>query len=158
MSHRIVLLHAVAVLSVALAACKPAGDAAPSAGKPADTGAPASTPSPPAAAKPAPIDPARMASGFRAVGNEPGWTAQVAPGDAPALHAEVDYGERKFDIAPATRLPDGWSGKAADGTSLVLKVEQKTCRDVMSGEAFEAVATLTVAERTYDGCGNFSPN
>ncbi|MBF6024618.1 hypothetical protein [Lysobacter niastensis] len=154
MSHRIVLLHAVAAVSLALAACKQGDEATPpSPAKPADAPAPAAT-----TAKAPPPDAARMASGFRAIGNEPGWTAQVAPGDAPALHAEVDYGERKFDIAPATRLPDGWSGKAADGTSLMLKVELKTCRDVMSGQAFEAVATLTVAERTYDGCGNFGPN
>src|SRR5574339_79772 len=47
------------------------------------------------------------------------------------------------------------TGKAADGTAIVLKFERKTCQDSMSGQAFEAAATLTVGDRSYEGCGNF---
>ena len=98
-----------------------------------------------------------MDSGFRAIGQEPGWMAQVSAGARPSLHAEVDYGERKFDIAPANLLADGWSGKASDGTVIVMKIERRTCQDSMSGQKFEVAATLTVGDRSYEGCGNFNP-
>lgn len=96
-------------------------------------------------------------TGFRATGNEPGWMAQVTPGASPNLHAEIDYGERKFDISPVSEQADGWTGKSADGTAIVLKFERRTCRDSMSGQAFEVAATLTVGDRSYEGCGNFNP-
>lgn len=91
---------------------------------------------------------------FRATGNEPGWLA-VVDGDTPGLQVEVDYGERRFDVAAPTAGADGWSGKAADGTDVKLSFQRTTCQDDMSGEAFEAKAMLTVGTRQYHGCGNF---
>ncbi|WP_295568109.1 MliC family protein [uncultured Stenotrophomonas sp.] len=91
---------------------------------------------------------------FRASGNEPGWLA-VVDGDAPGLQVEVDYGERRFDVAKPTEGADGWSGKASDGTDVKLSFQRTTCQDDMSGEAFEAKAMLTVGTRQYHGCGNF---
>ncbi len=92
---------------------------------------------------------------FRATGNEPGWLA-VVDGDAPGLQVEVDYGERRFDVAQPTRGADGWSGKASDGTDVKLSFQRTTCQDDMSGEAFEAKVNLTIGTRQYHGCGNFS--
>lgn len=94
------------------------------------------------------------AAAFRATGNEPGWLA-VVDGDTPGLQVEVDYGERRFDVAAPTAGADGWSGKAADGTDVKLSFQRTTCQDDMSGEAFEAKAMLTVGTRQYHGCGNF---
>jgi uncharacterized membrane protein len=92
---------------------------------------------------------------FLATGNEPGWIARVARGDRPTLHAEVDYGERKVDVANLRASPDGWRGTASDGTRVALTFERKACRDSMSGRAFETTVTLQVGSRTYDGCGEF---
>lgn len=91
---------------------------------------------------------------FRATGNEPGWLA-VVDGDMPGLQVEVDYGERRFDVAKPTQGADGWSGKASDGTDVKLSFQRTTCQDDMSGQAFEAKAMLTVGTRQYHGCGNF---
>lgn len=91
---------------------------------------------------------------FRAVGNEPGWLA-VVDGDAPGLQVEVDYGERRFDVAKPTAGVDGWVGKAADGTDIKLSFQRTTCQDDMSGESFDAKAMLAVGTRQYHGCGNF---
>lgn len=152
MTPRIDTTAAVLVFCAALAACKPGTDTAPS---------PAATPSDTASAAPAPpstaAPPGAVNTGFRATGNEPGWMAQVTADASPSLHAEVDYGERKFDISPVGQVADGWSGKSADGTAIVLKFERRTCQDSMSGQAFEAAATLTVGDRSYQGCGKFNP-
>lgn len=96
--------------------------------------------------------------GFRAIGNEPGWYVEVGRGEAPALHAELDYGERKLDIASVTPLDapvSGFRGTATDGTTAELRVTREPCNDGMSGEAFEASAELVVGDRTYKGCGAY---
>jgi uncharacterized membrane protein len=140
--------------SLALAACKPGTEApSPPDAKPSDTArAAAASPSTDTPADAVPRD-----TGFRATGNEPGWMAQITSGASPALHAEIDYGERKFDISPVSEQADGWTGKSADGTAIVLKFERRTCQDTMSGQSFEAVATLIVGDRSYEGCGKFNP-
>lgn len=91
---------------------------------------------------------------FRASGNEPGWLA-VVDGDRPGLQVEVDYGERRFEVARPTEGADGWVGKAADGTDIKLSFQRTGCQDDMSGEDFAAKAMLTVGTRQYHGCGNF---
>jgi uncharacterized membrane protein len=68
---------------------------------------------------------------------------------------EVDYGERRFDVAKPTEGADGWSGKASDGTDVKLSFQRTTCQDDMSGEAFDAKVNLTIGTRQYHGCGNF---
>ena len=80
-----------------------------------------------------------------------GWRSSS---DAPGLQVEVDYGERRFDVAQPTRGADGWSGKASDGTDVKLSFQRTTCQDDMSGEAFEAKVNLTIGTRQYHGCGN----
>ncbi len=94
---------------------------------------------------------------FRAVGNEPGWFVEVNPGDAPRLHATLDYGERKIEVTKVQALSGllGWAGRTADGTEVRLLVERAACQDGMSAELFEAKAELTVASQRYDGCGAF---
>lgn len=95
--------------------------------------------------------------GFRAVGNEPGWFAEVGMGEAPSLHAELDYGERMVDVGSLQPLSGllGYAGTAHDGASVRLVIERKSCSDGMSDATYPASATLTVGDRTYQGCGRF---
>ncbi len=94
---------------------------------------------------------------FRAVGQEPGWWVEIGAGDAYPLHAELDYGERKIDIARTQGISStpGYGAKMADGTDVVLRTKQETCSDAMSGERFETSARLTVGDKVYEGCGAY---
>jgi uncharacterized lipoprotein YbaY len=93
--------------------------------------------------------------GFRGIGTEPGWLVEVGRGESPALHAELDYGERKIDVARTRALADGFGGKTADGVAVALKIVRETCNDGMSDAAYPASMVLTVGGRTYHGCGRF---
>ena len=92
---------------------------------------------------------------FRAVGNEPGWLVEVGAGKAPSLHAELDYGERKLDVATAEATANGFRGRTGDGVDVALVATRKACQDDMSGQDFPATAELTVGDKTYRGCGRF---
>jgi putative lipoprotein len=94
---------------------------------------------------------------FRAVGNEPGWLVEVGPGDAPKLHAELDYGGKQVDVAQAMSLSGlmGYAGKAADGTKVRLVLERRECNDGMSDAKYPVNAMLDVGGTTYRGCGRF---
>lgn len=94
---------------------------------------------------------------FRAIGQEPGWWVEIGSGDSPPLHAELDYGERKIDVAHAHGISStpGFGGKTGDGTDVVLRTKSEPCSDVMSGETFESSATLAVGGKTYEGCGAY---
>lgn len=95
--------------------------------------------------------------GFRAVGNEPGWLVEIGMGEAPALHAELDYGQRRLDIAHAQPLDDGsgFGATAADGTRVELRIERGACSDGMSDLEYPASAELVVGTASYHGCGRF---
>lgn len=95
--------------------------------------------------------------GFRAVGNEPGWFVEVDMGEAPALRATLDYGERTVQVQRAGALSEGtgYRGKTTDGTPVELSIRHDECHDGMSGEQFEASAQLKVGDKQYQGCGAF---
>lgn len=94
---------------------------------------------------------------FRAIGQEPGWWVEIGSGDSPSLHAELDYGQRKIDIAHTQGISStpGFGGKTSDGIDVVLRTKLEPCSDAMSGEPFEASAELTVAGKVYQGCGAY---
>lgn len=92
---------------------------------------------------------------FRGIGTEPGWLVEVGRGESPMLRAELDYGDRKIDIARTEATPDGFRGSAADGTAVALVIARKSCNDGMSDATYPASATLTVDDKTYHGCGRF---
>ena len=56
------------------------------------------------------------------------------------MHAEVDYGETRFEIANPIENQTGLSGTGADGTQVALRFERVECIDNMSAEKFEARA------------------
>lgn len=93
--------------------------------------------------------------GFRGIGTEPGWQVEVGRGESPALRAELDYGERKIDVARTQASADGFRGITADGIAVSLKIARQTCSDGMSDVVYPASMTLTVADQTYHGCGRF---
>ena len=100
-------------------------------------------------------DAAARGIGFRAVGNEPGWFVEVGKGESPSLHATLDYGDREVIVAKVQPAGLGFTGKTADGTTVVLEIQRTRCQDGMSGEAFEATSQLLVGDKTYRGCGAF---
>ena len=93
---------------------------------------------------------------FRAVGNEPGWLVEIGSGDAPSLHAQLDFGSRKLDIASVQPIANngGWTGRSANGTEVRLAVEHKPCQDD-AGARFDVTAQLRAGGKTYTGCGAF---
>ena len=94
---------------------------------------------------------------FRGIGQEPGWWVEIGSGDSPALHAELDYGERKIDVARTQGISSthGYGGQLADGTAVVLRTWSESCSDAMSGERFDQRAELTVGDKAYQGCGAY---
>ena len=94
---------------------------------------------------------------FRGIGTEPGWMVEVGAGETPALHAELDYGERKVDVARAQMLSGllGYAGTSTTGAPVRLLLERKACSDGMSDEAYPVEARLEVGDKAYTGCGRF---
>lgn len=94
---------------------------------------------------------------FRAVGQEPAWVVELKEGDH--ITALLDYG------ATSLLLPTPEGQNAPDGTltydattdtdHLTLAIKTKVCVDVMSGESHPAIVTLTVNDKTYNGCGDW---
>jgi uncharacterized membrane protein len=40
-----------------------------------------------------------------------------------------------------------------NGSTIVVQIDGKTCRDSMSGEGFESTVVVTLNDKTYHGCG-----
>lgn len=93
---------------------------------------------------------------FRAVGNEPGWLVEVGRGEAPSLHAQLDFGSRKLDVAQVQPRADGtgWTGRTANGMQVELTTQRKPCQDP-AGATFDITAQLRAGGKTYSGCGAF---
>lgn len=107
--------------------------------------------------EPSPWDEAKSRGiGFRAIGNEPGWLVEVGQGEAPALHAELDYGARKVDVEHAQPMAHdaGFHGKTASGLKVELRIDRSACRDDADVK-YEATAVLAVGGQEYKGCGAF---
>lgn len=94
---------------------------------------------------------------FRGVGQEPGWYVEVDDGDAPKLHAMLDYGERTLDVATTEPMGNdqGYRGAAGDGTEVIVRTLDGPCFDGMSGHRFPVKVELTVGDKTYSGCGAY---
>jgi uncharacterized lipoprotein YbaY/uncharacterized membrane protein len=94
-------------------------------------------------------------SAFRGIGTEPGWAVEVGGGATPRLFADLDYGERKVEVTQARKTADGYAGTSADGLNVSLTTKKEPCSDGMSDTEYPASAVLTVAGKTYRGCGRF---
>jgi putative lipoprotein len=91
---------------------------------------------------------------FRGVGQEPGWTVEIAP--EREVRAVLDYGERTLTApAPRTTHEGGrtvYHAEAPEG-ALRVEVEPVACADAMSGERMTHTVALHVDGRELRGCG-----
>lgn len=101
-------------------------------------------------------DAARRGVVFRALGQEPAWNVEIHQDGSLAL--VTDYGARRSEVAHAAPLVEGMrtTYRSADAAlALTVVIERRACTDSMSGEAFEAAVTVTLADRVLHGCGRF---
>jgi uncharacterized lipoprotein YbaY/uncharacterized membrane protein/membrane-bound inhibitor of C-type lysozyme len=98
-------------------------------------------------------DAARRGVTFRALGNEPSWYVEVL-GDRFVVVTEL--GTKRLELPYAEPAVAGSSTTyRGTGSSVTVQVERRPCNDTMSGEAFEASATVTLEDRVLNGCGRF---
>lgn len=91
---------------------------------------------------------------FHAVGQEPGWTMDIATGRD--VEVIADYGAKTATFkAPARLALEGTSNFAvADGkSSLAVSIVKKRCEDTMSGKPYAYAVTMTLDRKRYEGCG-----
>jgi uncharacterized membrane protein/heat shock protein HslJ len=100
-------------------------------------------------------DAARRGVTFRALGNEPSWYVEIFP-DRLAIVTEL--GANRAELAHGGPVVDGARTTyraAANGREAIVVVDRRACADTMSGEGFDAAATVTFENRTLTGCGRF---
>ena len=90
---------------------------------------------------------------FRARGNEPGWSLDVAAREMTLL---ADYGERRIVAATPAPARSGdttrWAARAA-GHEVLVTVVDRLCHDGMSGFAFPRTVVVRLDGRALRGCG-----
>ncbi len=91
--------------------------------------------------------------GFRAVGQEPGWHAEVSDD---RITLVLDYGERRVETPlPALQLLGGARGYhlQSGDTELMMLIEDLPCFDSMSGAIHPETVTLQLGDERFQGCG-----
>jgi uncharacterized membrane protein len=91
---------------------------------------------------------------FRAIGQEPGWSVEAVPGLW--IHYRGQYGEQNIVMPlPEPRELDGETlyQSGTDARSLIVRLQEQPCQDVMSGEEFELTVTVDVDGDVLRGCG-----
>jgi putative lipoprotein len=93
---------------------------------------------------------------FRALGNEPGWYAEIDDGER--ITIVTGYGQTRVRTpAPAPEI-DPQAARTTyrvrtEAHDLTITIEGKACRDTMSGEAFSSTVAVVLDGRQYRGCG-----
>ncbi|HSC16213.1 MAG TPA: hypothetical protein VLI71_13905, partial [Gammaproteobacteria bacterium] len=100
-------------------------------------------------------DAKRRGATFRALGNEPAWYVEIF---ADRLAIVTELGTNRAELAHGGPVVE--SGRttyraAADGRAATVVIDRRACADSMSGEGFEAFATVSFENRTLLGCGRF---
>ncbi|MGH8081227.1 MAG: hypothetical protein ACREP7_11675 [Lysobacter sp.] len=100
---------------------------------------------------------AKPALALRAIGTEPGWLVEVGSGGQPSVSLQLDYGQRKLNIAQATVIEEenAYAGTANDGSAVVLSYKREQCSDGMSDRDYPASVALQVGDQHYKGCAEF---
>ena len=91
---------------------------------------------------------------FHAVGQEPGWTMDIATGHN--VEVIADYGSKTATFkAPARLALEGTSSFAVSQgkSSLAVSIVKKACEDAMSGKPYAYTVTMTLDRKRYEGCG-----
>lgn len=99
----------------------------------------------------------KPAFALRAMGTEPGWHAEVGSGAQPRISLQLDYGERKLEVAKAgfNEEDNRYAGTADDGTPVTLSYRREQCGDGMSDRDYPASVSLQVGDKQYFGCAEF---
>jgi putative lipoprotein len=97
---------------------------------------------------------------FRAVGNEPGWYLEMAFGKR--ILVVTDYGNQRHSFPAPAEPPDPDAAQTTirartSEHKLEVVINNKPCRDSMSGERFETTVRATLDGRTFNGCGRSLP-
>jgi uncharacterized membrane protein len=103
----------------------------------------------PAITAPAPAPAAAVAESYRALGQEPGWTVEIADG---RILYVGDYGEQRIEVA----LPDPRptvNGLRYETDRLIVDVTYVRCNDAMSGHGYAHEVRVAVGGRELRGCG-----
>lgn len=91
---------------------------------------------------------------LRAVGQEPGWFAEID--DERSMRIVYDYAEREL-MTPAPVKVEG-DGRTtytavAGEQQVTAVVEERACADAMSGEPYPLTVTVRLDDRELRGCG-----
>jgi len=93
---------------------------------------------------------------YRGLGNEPGWTLEIGPGST--LVWVTDYSQERHEYGNALASGDAQSGLVYAGKDaageIKVTVRPSSCKDDMSGDAFDLQVTVTSGGREYRGCGS----
>jgi len=100
-------------------------------------------------------DAKRRGATFRALGNEPSWYVEIF---ADRLVLVTELGTKRTELEHGGGVVE--AGRTtyravADGSEATVVVDRRACADSMSGEGFEAAATVSFEYRTLLGCGRF---
>jgi len=92
---------------------------------------------------------------FRALGNEPSWYVEIF---VDRLAIVTELGAKRTELAHGGAVVEGGRTTyraSADGREATVVIDRRACADSMSGEGFEAAATVSFENRTLRGCGRF---
>lgn len=92
---------------------------------------------------------------FRAVGQEPGWIADIYTRNRIVLL--LDYGETLIEL-PRTEPTSPAEGATryetqGGGHRASITIRRAPCEDAMSGEAYPSTVELVIDGRALEGCG-----
>jgi uncharacterized membrane protein/membrane-bound inhibitor of C-type lysozyme len=93
---------------------------------------------------------------FRAVGNEPGWSLEIAQQSKIVLVTDYGAVRYEFDLPEADTDPERRITRydaRGNGHTLTLVLQARACRDTMSGEEFETTVVVSLDGRELRGCG-----
>lgn len=94
---------------------------------------------------------------FRAIGQEPGWVAEVTDGGK--ITAVLDYGASTMELpTPSTETAEDGTviyDASTDTDHLIIRIKRKVCIDSMSGESHSSTVELLVNDKPYQGCGDW---
>jgi putative lipoprotein len=101
------------------------------------------------------FDARRRGATFRAIGNEPAWYVEIFP---ERLAVVTELGTNRVEMRHAGGVTENGRTTyraAGEGHTATVVIDRRACADSMSGEGFEAAATVTLDERALQGCGRF---
>ena len=93
---------------------------------------------------------------FRAVGNEPGWNLEIIKSEKIVFFG--NYGQERFEFIATDPSVDQKTrttvySAQTEEHEIAVRIVGRSCRDTMSGEAFETTVTVILDAKKYHGCG-----